>query len=479
MMRIAHIAAEGLPFSKTGGLADVLGALPPALAARGHRVVVILPCHRPDPRKPAPGEAVGPPIEAGGFLFDVRRAAVGDVTFLLMDSPRLFARPFPYGTPDGEYPDNPVRFAAFARAAVIAAAREMPGLHVLHLHDWQAAVIAGLLGRDPALGGALQGTPTVLTIHNLAYQGSFEPWAVQAAHLPWQLFQPDGFEFWGRVNFLKGGMLFADRLTTVSPTYAREILEPDRGEGLHEILWARQNELKGILNGLDTEAWSPVADPFLPERYTPATVTRAKRRARAAVAEELGLEADDSPMVGVVSRLVHQKGADLLASAVHGLAGFGYRVALLGSGDARLEQEVADAVAAHPGRAALRRAFDEPLAHRIYAGADLFLMPSRYEPCGLSQLIALTYGALPVVNPTGGLADTVFDLDADPEAGNGFHLSELTPGGIVEAAARARTVLTDASRLLALRRRVMVEDRGWSPAAAAYEKLYEEVSGPR
>ncbi len=479
MMRIAHVASEGLPFSKTGGLADVLGALPSALAGRGHRVAVILPCHRPDPLVPAPGDVVGPPIESGGFLFDVRRATVGDVTYLLLDAPRLFARPFPYGTSDGEYPDNPVRFAAFSRAAVLAAAREMPGLDVLHLHDWQAAVIAGLLGRDPALGHALRGTPTVLTIHNLAYQGSFEPWAVQAAHLPWQLFQPDGFEFWGRLNFLKGGMLFADMLTTVSPTYAREILEPEQGEGLDEILIARRNQLVGILNGIDTQAWNPAADPFLPERYTPTTVTRAKRRARAAVAEELGLEEDSSPMVGVVSRLVHQKGADLLARAIHGLVGFGCRIAILGSGDVCLEREVADAVAAHPGRAALRRAFDEALAHRIYAGSDLFLMPSRYEPCGLSQLIALTYGALPVVNPTGGLADTVFDLDDDPGSGNGFHLSELTPGGIVEAAARACAVLAEPSRLLELRRRVMVEDRGWSPAAAAYETLYREILDAR
>ncbi len=439
-------------------------------------MVGVLPCHRPDLAAPPPGEAAGPPLEVAGFRFTVRRTVRSGVTWLLLDAPRLFARPAPYGTPDGDYPDNPVRFATFARAAVLAVARELPGVEVLHLHDWQAAPIAGLLGMDPALGGALAGTPTVLTIHNLAYQGSFEPWAVQAARLPWQLFQPQGFEFWGRLNFLKGGILAASAVTTVSPTYAREILTPEHGQGLHEVLWAREQVLRGILNGLDTEVWNPATDPHLPERYGPATVTRGKARARRTVARAMGLDADGSPMIGVVSRLVRQKGADLLARAVHGLVGLGYRVAVLGSGEEDLEGELAGAVAGHPQRAALRLAFDEPLAHRIYAGADLFLMPSRFEPCGLGQLIALAYGTLPVVHPTGGLADTVRDLDADPSGGNGFHLAELSPGAIVEAAARARSVLTDPPRLRALRRRAMAEDHGWDPAARAYEELYRSLS---
>ncbi len=475
-MRIAHVAAEGLPFSKTGGLADVVGALPATLAERGHRVCVVLPCHRPDMAEPPPGEATEPPVEVSGFRFTVRKEERAGVLWLLLDAPRLFARPAPYGTADGDYPDNPIRFAAFARAAVLALARELPGVEALHLHDWQAAPIAGLLGVDPLLAGALAGTPTVLTIHNLAYQGRFEPWAMQAAHLPWQLFQPEGFEFWGRLNFLKGGILAASALTTVSPTYAREILTPEHGQGLHEVLSARAHVLRGILNGLDTRTWNPATDPHLPERYGPATVTRGKGRARRAVAEALGLDVDGSPMIGVVSRLVRQKGADLLARAVHGLVGLGYRVAMLGSGEEELERELADAVGQHPRRAALRLAFDEPLAHRIYAGADLFLMPSRFEPCGLGQLIALAYGAIPVVNPTGGLADTVRDLDGDPAGGNGFHLAELSPGAIVEAAARARPVLADTDGLRALRRRAMAEDHGWGPAATAYEELYRSLS---
>ena len=477
-MRIVHVASEAVPFSKTGGLADVAGALPAALAARGHQVALIVPCHRPVPGAPPPGEPSGPPVEtAGGFRFTVRRTVRDGVAVLLLDAPRLFARPAPYGTSDGDYPDNAIRFAAFCRAAVLAAARELPGADVLHLHDWQAAPAAALLGTDPSLGATFEGTPTVLTIHNLAYQGSFDPWVMQAAEIPWGLYQPEGLEFWGRVNFLKGGILAATALTTVSPTYAREILGAEHGHGLHEVLAARRGVLTGILNGLDTATWNPAEDPHLPERYGAATVTRGKRRARRAVAREMGLDEDGSPLIGVVSRLVRQKGSDLLAAAVPGLVALGYRLAVLGSGEAAIERELAEAVARHPGRAALRTAFDDPLAHRIYAGSDLFLMPSRFEPCGLGQLIALRYGALPVVNPTGGLADTVRDVYADPAAGNGILISRLDAGGIVEAAARALSVLEDAETLLGLRRRAMAEDHGWAPAAARYEALYRSLRG--
>ncbi len=474
-MRILHVASEAVPFSKTGGLADVAGALPAALAARGHQVVLVVPCHRPRPGEDPAGEPSGPPVEVAGFRFTVRRASHAGVTVLLLDAPRLFARPAPYGTPDGDYPDNAIRFAAFARAAVLAGARELPGASVLHLHDWQAAPAAALLGSDPALGATLEGTPTVLTIHNLAYQGSFDPWVMQAAELPWGLYQPEGLEFWGRVNFLKGGILAATALTTVSPTYAREILTPEHGHGLHEVLAARRDVLTGILNGLDTETWDPGTDPHLPERYTGATVTRGKHRARRAVAVEMGLDDDGSPMLGVVSRLVSQKGADLLAAAMTGLVELGYRIAVLGSGDESIERALAQAVADHRGRAALRTAFDDPLAHRIYAGSDLFLMPSRFEPCGLGQMIALRYGALPVVTPTGGLTDTVRDVFAEPETGNGFLIQRLDPGGIVETAARALGVLGNAHDLLEIRRRAMAEDHGWGTAAAAYEALYRSL----
>jgi len=474
-VRIVHVASECVPYSKTGGLADVVGSLPAALAARGHRVVTVTPLHRPDLAAPLPGEPAGQ-LEVGGFRFGVRREVRRSVVHLLLDCPRLFARPAPYGTPDGDYPDNPVRFAALCRGAIAAAARELPGTDVIHCHDWQAALVPVLLGRDPALGSTLAGTPTVLTIHNLAYQGDFPPWAAAAAAIPPELVTPEGVEFWGRVNFLKGGILAADRLVTVSPTYAREILTPEAGCGLHEVLAARADHLTGILNGLDTGYWNPTTDPHLPRRYSARSVTAGKRAAAAALAAELGLDADGSPLLGMVSRLVAQKGADLVAAALDGLVDAGFRIAVLGSGDPDMERELAAAAARHPGRAALRTGFHEPLAHRIYAAADGYLMPSRFEPCGLAQMIAMRYGALPVVRPTGGLADTVRDLERDPDTGTGLWIADPTPAAVVAACRRALQVLADPARLLALRRRIMTLDWSWERPAAAYEALYRDLA---
>ncbi len=473
-MRIAHVTPEAVPVAKTGGLADVAGALPAAQAAAGHEVTVAMPLYRTGTDTPSGARPEGLTVHAGKILLDVWRMERNGVTYLLLDAPRLFARPGLYGTPDGDFPDNPIRFAAFARGAVLAVEQAAGGADVLHCHDWQAALVPQLLGRDPALGGLGARTPTVLTLHNLAYQGSFGPWVIEAAGLPGELFTPEGFEFYGRVNYLKGGILAADALTTVSPTYAREILTPAFGCGLEEVLASRRHRLTGILNGLDTTAWDPACDPHLPGTYTAETVTAGKAACREALLGELGL-AGGGPVAGVVSRLVDQKGADLLAAAAGDIVELGYRLVVLGSGDPRHEQALARAAAEHPGRMALRTGFDDPLAHRIYAGADLFLMPSRFEPCGLGQLIALRYGTLPVVHPVGGLADTVRDLGTRPGDGNGFHMASPTPRALVESMKRARPLLGDPAALETVRRRAMAEDHGWSGPARQYEEVYRRA----
>jgi len=474
-LKIVHVVSEAVPVAKTGGLADVAGALPAAQAAAGHQVVVILPCHRNATSNLSGFQLAGYAVNAGEFSFSVLRRRIGSVAYLLLDAPRLFARPGLYGTPDGDFPDNPIRFAAFSRAAVRAAAAELGGADVFHCHDWQAALVPQLLGRDPLLDGVGAGTPVLLTLHNLAYQGSFEPWVMEAARLPSGLFDPMGLEFFGRVNYLKGGILAADALTTVSPTYAREILTPEYGCGLDQVLGARRHRLEGILNGLDTATWDPAQDPLLPRPYDRHDVDEGKSACRRAVARELGLDEDDTPMLGVVSRLVHQKGADILAAAAHELVVLGVRLAVLGSGDPACERPLAEAARVHRGRIALETGFNDPLAHRIYGGSDFFLMPSRFEPCGLGQMIALRYGTPPIVNPVGGLADTVHDLAANARRGNGFHIPELSPGGLVTAVRRALSIVEHPQRLLRLRRRGMAEDHSWAPAAHRYEAVYHRL----
>jgi len=473
-MHIAHVTSEALPFAKTGGLADVTFGLSRALVRRGHSVTVVMPAYRLGAGEP-PGEATERTVEAQGCRFVLRRSAVDGIDYLLLDAPRLFARPALYGTADGDFPDNPIRFAAFARAAVLALAAAAGGPDVVHCHDWQAALIPTLLGRDAILGRALAQVPTVLTIHNLGYQGSFPSWALEAAALPRRLYHPEALEFYGLVNFLKGGIKKADRLTTVSPTYAREILRPELGCGLDGVLSSRAEHLSGILNGLDTEEWNPARDRHLSCPLVASDLAQAKRRCRAALAAEMELQEDGSLLAVMVTRLAGQKGIDVVARTVNGLVAQGVRLAVLGSGERELEDALRSAAVRHPGRVAVRLGFDAGLAHRMYAGADLFLMPSRYEPCGLGQLIALRYGVLPVVNPTGGLADTIRDLGADPETGNGFHLHRLTPEGLGSAVGRALELFAEPRRLAAVRRRAMAEDHGWDRAAAEYEALYGEL----
>ena len=470
-MRIAHLSSEVVPFSKTGGLADVVGALPPALAALGHEVTVVTPAHRSSVKDETPGEAHGE-ARALGLTATLRVTERRGVRFVLLDCPALFARPALYSLPDGDFPDNPVRFAFFARAALMAV-DALGGADIVHAHDWQAALAPFWLRHDTAAAAALPGARSVLTVHNLAYQGLFAPWVLDACELPRGLFTIEGLEFYGQVGFLKGGLVSADAITTVSPTYAKEILTPEFGCRLEGVLAARREALVGILNGIDVEEWDPSHDRHLTRGYQSADLVAGKRAAREALAQEAGMAAGSRPLLGMVSRLAEQKGADVLAAALDDIVGMGFDLIVLGTGERRYEDAMRAAEAAHAGRVKTFLRFDERLAHRIYAASDFFLMPSRYEPCGLGQMIAMGYGSLPVVNRTGGLADTV--TDASDDAGTGFLLGGLTPAELTATLFRARELFRNPTRMARVRRTAMARDFSWSASAREYAKLYERL----
>ncbi len=473
-MRVAHISSEVVPFSKTGGLADVVGALPAALAELGHEVTVVTPAHRPDLAEPLPGQRAGE-VKALGMRASVFRVGHRGVEVLLLDCPPLYARPSLYTVQDGEYPDNAMRFAFLARAALLALAAR-GGADVVHAHDWQAALAPLLLKADEEIRRLLPMARSVLTIHNMAYQGVFPPWVLEPCGLPRALFSMDSLEFYAMVNFLKGGLTAADAITTVSPTYAREILTPEFGCRLEGVVAARGGAVSGIVNGLDLEVWDPAADPHLPIGYTSANVAAGKAAARQALAAECGVEAAGRPLAGMVSRLAEQKGADVLAGALDEIVALGFDVVVLGTGERRYEEVLAAGEVAHPGRVRLLRRFDERAAHLIYAASDVFLMPSRYEPCGLGQMSAMRYGSLPVVHRTGGLVDTV--TDASHKDGTGFVFDAATPTALLAALARAKAVLAETRRLSRMRKAAMARDFSWTASARRYVELYEQLTSP-
>ncbi len=429
------VAAEAFPLLKVGGLADVVGALPKALKPLGVEATVLIPWV-PWVEAQAVGEV--------GFSFAGKeeRAALGErveggVRFWLLGLPD-FKRERLYG-----YPDDVRRFVRFALAARGLA----PGFDLLHLHDWPAALLA------------LYGFSTVYTIHNLAYQGLWDPGEFfHWTGLPWSLFHMEGLEFYGQVNLMKGGIVFAQRVTTVSPSYMEEIQTPEFGEGLDGVLRKHRPKLRGILNGLDTLYWDPKADPHLPFPYGDWA---GKARMEAHLAEALGLK---PPVLGVVGRLVHQKGLDLVLEALPRLLELGYSLAVLGSGEEALEEGFARAMRERPGRVYFQRGYDEALAHRIYAGSHAFLMPSRFEPCGLSQMIAMRYGTPPVARRVGGLKDTIQD------GRTGVLFDSAHPEGLLSGLCRLEHL--DRS---ALGQAGMAEDFSWAKPAQAYLEVYREV----
>jgi starch synthase len=482
-MRVVMLSPEVYPYAKTGGLADVLAALPPALAAAGVEVTVCVPGYRSAlgaAGTPAPGTRFHAPIASRMEPAEVVRVPGAPVPTVLLRADRYFDRDGLYGEGGHDYPDNAERFAFFCRAALewLRAEREPPD--VLHVHEWQAALAPAFLRATAALYPELGRMRTVLTLHNLAYQGRFPADRWPLLNLDARYFVPAFLEFYGEINFLKAGLVFADTLTTVSPRYAAEIQTPAFGEGLDGVLRARGAALRGILNGIDDAVWNPATDPHLPARYRAGDLA-GKARCKRALQAELGLEVrDDAPLLGVVSRLAEQKGFDLLAAALpRALEPWDAQLAVLGSGEARYERWVRELGARFPGRVGVRVGFDEGVAHRIEAGADVFLMPSRFEPCGLNQLYSLRYGTVPLVHATGGLDDSVAEFDPATGAGTGFKFTPYTPDAFLAALERALRTRRDPSLWARLVANGMAQDFSWSRAAAEYRALYETLVGGR
>jgi starch synthase len=494
-MRVAFVAAEGAPWSRTGGLGEVTGALSAALHAPDGEaplsVALLLPLHRESWRAAAlRGVRLRPAgVQAEAWLagvrhvFTVYRADEPGRPVYLFDAPALFDRDGIYH--DAGYrswDDNAERFAAFTKAAVAAAPELMGGpVDLFHAHDWQTGLLPAFLRMrrgDPRFARSR----SLLTVHNLAHQGVFPKRLMDTLGLPWELFHVDGLEFHDRLGFLKGGLALADWISTVSPRYAREICGAEQGVGLDGLLRARADRLSGLLNGVDAEAWDPSRDVHLPARFD-ADDLSGKARCRAALLDELGLDAagPGDPVLAFIGRLTWQKGADLVAALADELVAVGARLVLLGNGEPALERQLAALAARHPRRVAARLGFDLPLSHRIEAGADLFLMPSRFEPCGLNQMYSMAYGTVPVAHRTGGLADTVVDpgrgAEVDPDA-TGFCFDHADVAGLRWALGRALACLRerpDAWRLL--QRRGMRRDWSWGHAAAPYRALYHRIVG--
>lgn len=487
-LKVLFLAAEALPFVKTGGLADVAGALPPALRQLGVDVRLMLPLYRAlrplIPEGAQPVLRVSVPLGGHGALQANVWEVQGQrgVPVYLLEREDLYDRPGLYGGPDGDYYDNLARFSFWCHAALRAAPKLGFVPDLVHANDWHAGLAAALLAPEPLTGyrdgpSALAGCRCVFTIHNLGYQGRFSPLGLPSTGLPGhRVFHMDGLEFWGDLSLLKAGVAYADTLTTVSERYAAEICTPEYGEGLDGLLRHRRDRLQGVLNGIDTTAWDPGADLHLPAAFGPDDLA-GKQVCRAAVLQRLGmsLERAHRPVVGLVTRLTEQKGVDLLLDGMEEVLGLDVSLAVLGSGAPDYEERLRALSRAHPDRVGVHLGYDEPFAHQLIAGADALLVPSRYEPCGLTQLYALRYGTLPVVRATGGLADSVADLDPSGERGTGFVFEQATSEALVGALGRLTQLWRDPPAWIAAQRRAMAQDFSWDRSAATYLRLYEET----
>lgn len=477
-MHIAHIAPEMSPFAKVGGLGDVVGSLPPGQARDGHQVTVVLPGYPSVLQKTGvhslAGRSVAIPYDGGLIGGAVLETTYQGVQLLVLRHDQFFGRPGIYGEGGHSYPDNGLRFGWFCAAALEALRETVPAPDVIVAHDWPAAFSLVLLRALPKPLDHLEATAPVLVVHNLAHQGIFPLNFVKKFGVPDQFLDVDGMESLGQANWLKGAIQCASHVITVSPTYAREIIWPDYGEGLEETLLNRGDNLVGILNGLDTQYWNPATDPFLPSHFD-AQNLQGKAACKEALQRELGLLVGaECPIFGIVSRIDPQKGIDLLESVAPWLVEERAQIIVLGTGQRAVIEPLLGLARIWKQSVSIIERFDEPLAHRIYAGSDFFLMPSRFEPCGLGQMVALRYGAIPVVRRTGGLADTVRDLDEHPEDGNGIVFEHADSNGLGWAAGRALNLFRNGpERLTQVRITGMNEDFSWDRSAHRYDEVLE------
>ena len=471
------VASEAVPFAKTGGLADVVGALPRALVRLGHDVDLVMPRYRGMPQAI---QETRLPVPLGSRSADATVSSTTQNGFrtVFIDHPVYFDREYLYGTGGHDYPDNPERFAFLARASLEWAASTGTRYDVVHVHDWQAGLVPVLLTSAFASHPTLGGTPTVFTIHNLAYQGLFDASWLRVLGLGWDLMRPDAIEFWGRISYLKGGIVFSDVVTTVSPRYAVEIQTPEYGAGFDGLLRSRAAHLVGILNGIDYDQWDPSRDSHLPVPYS-ASAMEGKAAAKRTLLGDYGLPVTDQalgrPLVGMISRLVDQKGFDLIAEIADDLPRLGAAFVLLGTGEGRYEDFWRRMASRHPDLIGARIGYDEALAHRIEAGADVFLMPSRFEPCGLNQMYSQRYGTVPVVRATGGLADTVRNLDMRTGEGTGFTFEEYSGQALLGTLRRALDIYKERVLWRRIQTAGMGQDFSWDRSAAEYIEVYQRA----
>jgi len=477
-MHIAFVASEGVPFSKTGGLADVVGALPRALAALGHQVSVYLPRYR-QTKLTEPATVVRsitiPFDDEYRFASVLSVASQGGVRFYFVEYPPYFDRDGLYGSPAGDYPDNAERFALFSRA-VLEASKILGVPQIFHCHDWQSALVPILLRTVFAEDPAFRDVGTVFTIHNMGYQGLFPPDILPLLMLPWDLFTISRMEFFGQVNFLKGALTCSDYITTVSKKYSQEIQSAEYGFGLDGVLRNRAATVTGILNGVDYDEWSPQTDKFSAAKFSPPDLS-GKAKCKQDLLTSFGVTNADPkfPVIGIVSRFAAQKGFDLIAQVADRLVREDMVIVVLGTGDKPYEEMFVRLNKQFPSKIAVKVAYDNAIAHKIEAGSDMFLMPSRYEPCGLNQIYSLKYGTVPIVRATGGLDDTIEPWDARTGKGTGFKFTEYSGESLLLTVKQALQSYRDQTSWQVLMRNGMSKDFSWNASAREYGKVYDRV----
>lgn len=475
-MRVLSVASEVFPLIKTGGLADVAGALPAALKPYGVDMKTLLPGY------PSVMKAVRDPEvrlvfnDLLGEKATVLEVTINGVSMLVLDAPAYYHRTGgPYVDETGkDYPDNWRRFGALSLAGAEIAEGAMPGWRpqLVHVHDWQAAMTPVYMRYRTA-----PELPSILTIHNIAFQGQFGPAAFAGLDLPPHAYSVEGIEYYGDIGFLKGGLQTATAITTVSPSYALEILTPEFGMGLEGVIASRMDSLSGIVNGIDADIWNPETDPMIARRYGILTL-KDRQANRKAIIEQFALDDDDDPIFCVVTRLTWQKGMDLLAGALEEIVGMGGKLVILGAGDAALEASLLSAAAAHPGRVGMAVGYNEPMSHLMQAGCDAIIIPSRFEPCGLTQLYGLRYGCLPIVARTGGLSDTVIDANhaaIQAKVATGVQFSPVTTDGLLQAMRRAMRLFQDRKLWTQMQKQGMKSDVSWGRSAERYAALYSSL----
>jgi len=483
-MQIVFAASEAIPFAKTGGLADVVGALPREILKLGHEVTVYLPLYR-TVREQLGGElneavrSITIPFPHGNRFIGIADGGLREgVKFYFVDCPEFFDRQGLYGNNGDSYGDNAERFGLFCRA-VLESTKLLGVPEVFHVHDWQAALIPVLLRTVYSTDPVLKRCASVLTIHNAAYQGWFPPSTTEQLLLPWEIFTFDKLENYNTFNFVKGGIVYADKLTTVSRKYAEEIQTPEGGSGLDATLRQRRSDLHGILNGVDYSEWDPTTDGHLAAHYSPSNLA-GKRECRKDLLHGFGLEVpEETPVIGVCSRFASQKGFDLLEQISGKLAERDVAVVALGTGEPYYEKFFRDFAYANAGRFAVQIRYDDAMAHKIEAGADIFLMPSRFEPCGLNQIYSLKYGTVPVVRATGGLDDTVEEWNREANTGTGFKFAPYEAQALLDAIDRALAAFYDKKQWSQLVQNGMDQNFSWDEPAREYIAVYEEAARKR